>query len=98
MNKRQKLAKSIKLQFGCSESEALAFSDDLIKAEGEPNGRIGNFQEFAESTAGHGEIGNDLSSLVKARTKARAGLKSFRNRDEIDEIKSRIAYIGGVRS
>lgn len=96
MNKKQKLALSIKKQFGCSASEASLFADDLIKAEGEPNGRIQPFQEFAESTAG-GEIGDDLSEQVKLRAKARAGLKSFRNRDETDELKLKIAYRGGVR-
>jgi len=98
MNKRQKLAISIKKQFGCSENEALAFSDDLIKAESEINGRVQPFQEFAESTAGRGEIEDDLSEQVRLRIRAKAGLKTLRNPDSLDYLKSRIAYRGGVRS
>lgn len=97
MNKIQRLALSIMKTFSCSMDEAMAFALDVEKAQSEPNGRNkGKFQELAESTAGHGEI-DDLSEQVRARAKAKAGIKSFRNRDEIDEIKSRIAYIGGVR-
>lgn len=96
MNK-EKLAISIKKQFGCSESEALAFSDDLIKAEGELNGRVQPFQEFAESTAGCGGIEDDLSEQVKARARAKAGLKSFKELANDDWIKAKIKARGGIR-
>lgn len=95
MNKIKRLALSIMKTFSCPMDEAMAFALDVEKAQSEPNGRISKFQEFAESTAG--EIGDDLGEQVKARARAKAGIKSFRNRDEIDDFKSRIAYRGGVR-
>lgn len=96
MNK-EKLVLSLQKRFRCSRADALAWASDIIASESMANGRLGSFQEFAESTAG-GEIGPNLSEQVKARAKAKAGIKSFRNRDEIDEFKSRIAYRGGVRA
>lgn len=95
MNKIQKRALSIKKVFGCSQNEADAFALDIEKAEGEPNGRIGNFEEITESKSHETEIQNE--NVIKMRAKARAGIKSFRNHDETDELKSRIAYLGGVR-
>ena len=96
MNKKTKLAKSIKIQFGCSDSEALAFADDVLKSEHQPNGRLTSFQEFAESTAG--EIGDDLSEQVKLRAKHRAGIKTFNALMNDDPVKMKIQYRGGIRS
>jgi len=94
MKKRNKLALSIRKQFGCSQSVADDWADDVIASESQPNGRIQPFQEFAESTANNVD---DLSELIKARARARAGIKTFRNHDDLDEMKSRIAYRGGIR-
>lgn len=96
MNKKTKLALSIKKQFGCSASVADEWADDVLKSEHQPNGRIQPFQEFAESTAG--EIGDDLGEQVKARAKAKAGIKTFNALMNNDPVKMKIQYQGGIRS
>lgn len=97
MNKKQKLALSIKKQFGCSASVADEWANDVIRAEGEPNGRIGKFEEISENISA-GEIGDDLSEQVKARAKAKAGIKTFNALMNDDAIKMKIQYQGGMRS
>lgn len=96
MNKIQRRALSIKKVFGCSQANADAFALDVEKAESEPNGRIGNFEEISENVLA-GKIGDDLSEQVRARAKAKAGIKSFKELANDDWIKAKIKYQGGIR-
>jgi len=93
MNKKTKLALSIRKQFGCSQRDADAWADDVIASESQPNGRIQPFQEFAESK---GNVA-DLIEQIKARARSRAGIKTYNQPDERDDFTLRIQHRGGVR-
>jgi len=97
MNKIQRLALSIMKTFSISMDEAMAFALDVEKAQSEPNGRIGKFEEINENVSA-GEIGDDLSEQVKARAKAKAGIKTFNALMNNDPVKIKIQYRGGMRS
>lgn len=93
MNKIQRRALSIKKVFHCSQADAYEFALDVEKAESEPNGRIGSFQEISENVS----AGEDISEQVKARARAKAGLKSFKELANDDWIKAKIKARGGIR-
>lgn len=94
MNKKTKLALSIRKQFGCSQRDADAWADDVIASESQPNGRLGSFQEFTESTADN--VG-DLIERVRLRLRSKAGIKTYNQPDERDDFTLRIQNRGGMR-
>lgn len=93
LTKRQKVAKSIQVQFpNCSWPEALEWADALEKSESELNGRVGSFGEINESRE------HDESSYFKDRVRGKAGIKFGKESSNLSELQQRIAYRGGVRS
>ena len=92
MNKIQRLALSIMKTFSCSMDEAMAFALDVEKAQSEPNGRIGKFQEFAESS---NNLALQEDSYFKQKVRAEGGVSIPKPRERnLTELQKLIAYKG----
>lgn len=76
MNKKTKLALSIKRQFGCSDLEASEFANDVIASESQANGRIQPLQEIVEGIQIEDDVINkEIQIRMKLRIQHRGGVK-----------------------